>query len=383
MPRLEHFENVLIVPYTQLLDAGRGGSAHRGGPIWPDWDKQTVVRHCRKWKPCDHPPAPLPPEDELAEPIAWGGPIANHFGHQIAEFSTRILPTLSEWPDAVFAFSGALRRNITSLETAPQFFPQMLDWFGVPPGRTRILIKPTLATSLWVMPQGEQLGGVGPDPGYLDMLDELTRRRFGTLVREGMLYVSRAGQRACLAGEAYLETALAQAGVAVFRPENFPLAEQLRRYASAERLLFAEGSALHGTQLLGRSLGHVSVLCRRPASKIAHAFVQPRARSLEYLDFGVKVIHGLDRSGALARNQGITALDEALLLDGLENLGVSIKRRWDSQQYRSACENDIGRWLRGGLHGPRGSVPGSREKIMETLAESGFGFMAREFEVVV
>ncbi|WP_176225085.1 glycosyltransferase 61 family protein [Methylomagnum ishizawai] len=371
--RLQYFDDVPIMPYTRLLG---GGSPHEGGPVWPDWERQTTARHCRKGQPCDHPPIILPIEDILAEPVAWAGPIVPHFGHQLAEFSLRILPTLAEWPDAVFAFAANPPRKITSLATAPGFFREILAWFGVAPERTRVLVKPTLAARLRVAPQAEQLGRIGPAPDYLDLLDTLTRKRLGRPGRRGRLYVSRAGQSARFAGERYLETALAAAGVAVFRPERVALAQQLRRYAVAEHVIFAEGSALHGTQLLGRALGRVSVLCRRPSSRLAEVFVQARAQSLEYLDCGAQLIYGLDATGRIADSRALTVLDEALLLDRLEWLGIPLRRYWDSAQYQAACADDIREWLVSFAQSPRLAVPGSRERILACLAACGFAALA-------
>lgn len=370
---LQYFDDVPIMPYTRLLG---GGSPHEGGPVWPDWERQTTARHCRKGQPCDHPPIELPIEDILAEPVAWAGPIVPHFGHQISEFSLRILPTLAEWPEAVFAFAANPLRKITSPATAPGFFRDILAWFGVAPERTRVLAKPTLAPRLCVAPQAEQLGRIGPAPDYLDLLDALARQRLGRPVRRGRLYVSRAGQSARFAGERYLETTLVAAGVTVFRPEKVALAQQLRRYAIAEHVIFAEGSALHGTQLLGRTLGRVSILCRRPGSRVAEVFVQPRAQSLEYLDFGAKLIHGLDEAGKAADSRGITVLDEALLLDGLERLGIPIRRHWDSARYQAACVADTKEWLAHFARGRRLAVPGARERVLACLAACGFAALA-------
>ena len=125
-----------------------------------------------------------------------------------------------------------------SLDTAPRFFLEMLAWFGVPPERVRFVHRPTLARRLLVAPQAEQFypsgDGAAPSADHLDTLDALVRRRFGAVSRRGTVYVSRAGQRTRFAGEAELEAALVRAGVEVMRPEERPLAEQLRCYATAD-----------------------------------------------------------------------------------------------------------------------------------------------------
>jgi hypothetical protein len=47
LPRLI-FRDVVVSPFDELLEASSGRSDHRGGPDWPDWDRQTVARHRRR-----------------------------------------------------------------------------------------------------------------------------------------------------------------------------------------------------------------------------------------------------------------------------------------------------------------------------------------------
>ena len=381
MPPLSAFDDILILPFTQLLEAWKpGGATHCGGPLWPDWDRQIAVRHCRRGRPVDVPPVPLPAVETFPEPVAWGGAIVRHFGHQIAEFSMRLLPTLREWPGAVFAFAVKPEFGIVSLDAVPPFFSEVLAWFGTSPDRIRIVSRPTLASRLVVAPQAEQFGPfhgeIGPAADHRDAVDELVGRRLAAVTRRGTVYVSRAGQRWHFAGEAALERALARAGVEVFRPEEHPLAEQLRTYAGAERLLFAEGSAVHSLQLLGRGLGDVAVILRRPGAAMARPSLEPRVRNLAYLDFGVRFAHGLEPTGAVAKNAALSVLDETLLVAGLERLGISVAPHWDTRHWRETSELDARQWLVLACEPRRLSIPGAAEAIRTSLATCGFGHLA-------
>lgn len=380
MPPLSAFDQVSVLPFTQLLEGWKpGGATHCGGPLWPEWDRQTAARHCRRGLPVDLPPVPAPPVETYDEPVAWGGAVVRHFGHQIADFSMRILPTLREWPDAVFAFAVKPEFGIVSPDSAPRFFSEVLAWFGTSLDRVRFVSRPTLASRLVVAAQAEQFGpvhgGVGPTNDHLDALDELVSRRLGAVPRRGQVYVSRAGQRWHVAGESALEVALARAGVEVFRPEEHPLTVQLQTYAAAERLLFAEGSALHALQLLGRGLGDVSVILRRPDFTMARPSLTPRVRSLTYLDFGVRLVHGLEPRGGVAKNAALTVLDEPLLIDGLERLGIRVAPHWDARRWHEACERDARAWLTSACEAPRLSIPGAAEAIRASLATCGFGHL--------
>lgn len=376
--RLLAFENVPIMPYTDLPHRRmRGQVLHRGGPIWPDWDSQIVARHCRRGEPIDVPPAFSPCEEIIDEPVAWAGAIVPHFGHQIGDFSGRIVTTRLERPDIGFVFAVNPSEGIVSLESAPRFFAELLAWLGVASRRFHVVVRPTLARHLLVAPQAEQLGGLGRghavDTRYLDALDELTFRRLGRPRRQGTLYVSRAGQRVRPAGESEIEAALSRAGVDVFRPEEAPLAEQLKRYACAERLVFAEGSAVHGVQLLGRALGDVRIVIRRPGSSMGTPFVRPRAKSFGHLDFGLRLVHGLSHSGTVPQKGVLTLLDEERLVDGWETMGIPLRRHWDGHAFHLAVERDVSEWLTWYCSPSRARVPGSADLLRETLTACGLG----------
>jgi hypothetical protein len=360
-----------VTPYTDLLDGWRGGRVHRGGPRWPDWSSQTAARHCRKGQPVDDEPAEAEPKSTLEGPVAWGGPIYGHFGHWISEFTSRLLPTLAEMPDVRFAHS--MREDFcdrwASWDEAPAFFRGILEWYGIAGDRVELITEPTLVERLVVAPQAEQFRGPGPEPWYLDLLDAHTRMRLGEVEQSGSLYVSRAGVHARFAGEAYLEHALAASGVTVVRPEDFPLGSLnlLRDYASAEDLIFAAGSAIHSLQLMGRTPVDVTVLKRWPGGRPFFDLpLEPRVRSLRYVDVIRGLVHGLELNGQPAPYCGISLLDPEKL-----RAVLPIDDAWDQKAFDAAVEADVEEWLKKERTSPRWAVPGSAELIDESLRGAG------------
>jgi hypothetical protein len=341
-----HFRDVVVSPYTELLNIFTGGSDHKGGPAWPDWDSQTLARHCRLGVPADIEPDPVAPVATIDGPVAWGGPVTRHFGHQIADFSMRLLPTARALPGVPVAFASHPRFEVAS-GAFPDFFGSILDWFEIPRRDVIFISEPTLIRHLIVLPQIEQLERPGPDSAGLDMLDALVERRIGTLAKRGTVYVSRAAQVARFAGEEYLETALAASGVTILRPENIQLIEQLRTYASADVLIFAEGSALFALRLLGRGLGDVVVINRRetPTSgfKFCEKSLEPRVQSLTYVDARLGLVHPLRPSGMPATEYGLAFLDPRTLLEALSPFGLEVNLELDV--YRRAQGEDLARWL--------------------------------------
>lgn len=112
---------------------------------------------------------------------------------------------------------------------------------------------------------GEARGGRGT-PEFYDWID----RRWacaGKVTPGRKLYVTRSalgpmeGRYAC---ETHLETLLAEEGYEIFAPEQHPLEHQIDTFARAERLIFAEGSALHLFALIRQPEQISAVVQRRP-----------------------------------------------------------------------------------------------------------------------
>lgn len=371
------FRDVVVVPYSDLLDRWRDGEIHRGGPIWPEWEAQGAARHHRGGRAVDVRPAD--PDGPVVEagPMAWGGAIADAFGHQVADFSTRLLATMAERPDLPVAFASRPDLGYDDLAHAPAWFGAILAWIGLAPDRMRIITAPTRVSGLYVAPQAEQLSGPGPDASYLDALAALAQERLGEAsLDERPLYVSRAGMEARFAGEPFLEAVLRQAGVRILRPETRPLAEQLRAYRSSSRLIFAEGSALHALQLLGGLDAGVSVLERRPGTHLAEENLRPRLRSLVYEQVASALVHGLLPSGRMALPKGLSVADPERLLDAFARVGVDLGTAWDAEAWVAARDDDVLRWAETQASRPGHLGAGSAERILEGLDAAGLGHLA-------
>jgi len=368
---LEAFDDVVIVPYSDLLDRWREGEIHRGGPLWPDWERQTTARHNRGGRPIDVRPADPSGPLAVAGPMAWAGALADAFGHQIADFSTRLLGTLQARPDLPIAFASRPDLGYDDLERAPAYARAILDWLGVPAQRVRIISAATRLAELFVAPQAEQLGGPGPGPDYLDTLDVLAEQRLGGRTHDpGLLYVSRAGMEAHFAGEAYLEAMLRAVGTHVLRPESLPLSQQLRHYRDAETVVFAEGSALHALQLLGRVDADVTVLERRTGTRLAAENLAPRVGGLRYEAVTTGLLHGLLPTGRVALPQGLALADPGGLRQVFAARGVPLEP-WDDVAWRAARDADVLRWAEAQAASPARLGTGSTELILEGLRDAG------------
>ncbi len=365
-----------MVPYSDLLDRWRDGEIHRGGPIWPEWEVQAEARHRRAGRPVDVRPADPQGPLEEAGPMAWGGAIVDAFGHQLADFSTRLLASLRARPDLPIAFASRPDLGYADLASAPAHFRAILEWLGVPLAQVRLITAPTRATELFVAPQAEQLGGPGPAAGYLDALDQLASARLGPRTPEaGLVYVSRAGMEARFAGEPYLEQVLRAAGVRVLRPERLPLHEQLRTYRNATHVMYAEGSALHALQLLGHVDADVGVLERRPGTRLAEDNLRARVRTLGYEEVAGGLVHGILPTGRPALPKGLSIADPERLQEAFARGGVDVRSAWDADAWAEARDADLLRWTETQAAEPGHLGAGSVEHILDGLERAGLGHL--------
>ena len=230
-PHVLHYRDVTVVPFTSLLLHRLGLPRHQGGPIWPDWDEEPLARYFRNDGPVDTRPKFEAPEAEVDfEGCYWIGPIWPHFGHVVADFTTRTLPTLAVNRGAILVFSVMAGSDIASWQDTPTFFRDVLRWYGVPSDRVLIVNRPTRFRTLQVAAQPERTGNQPaclPDPAHIDALTGLARRRLGVTRKQGVLFVSRSGMSNRFAGEAYLDRVFEASGATVVHPERMRILEQL------------------------------------------------------------------------------------------------------------------------------------------------------------
>jgi hypothetical protein len=168
-----------------------------------------------------------------------------------------------------------------------------------------------------------------------------------------------------------LDRAFRAAGATVIRPESLPVADQLRTYASHETLVFSEGSALHGLQLLGRNVGRVVVLGRRGNGRFGEHFVAPRAEDYQFLRTSKAWVTGLEPDGGPNEYEGIAVFDVPALLGGLRELGIDLEPHWRPGDFAGAEAADVRQWIRS-----RGRVlvsrhPRSVRQLVSGLRRSG------------
>lgn len=319
-----------------------------GGPDWPDFAGQVAARHCRNGVPVDFAPVPAAVGvlERIARPCVWGGVLVLAFGHLVAERLTRLLTARRERPDDLYLFTT---QPGWSAENLRGYVWDLLEWYGLPRAQVRVLTEPVQVDALRVAPQAEMLANTGPAPGYLDLIAAHTAAQGLVANPSPRLYVSRAGMVAeglgGHAGEAHLVAVLERLGVAVMDPRRVPLRAQLARYAGAGAIMFAEGSALHGRQILGRLDQDIHVLRRRRGRSVAQGILRPRSTSLCYHEVLGQSLMGYTPQGKRRPDHAMAIYDTAALFQAFAGFGVDLAAGWDDAAYRAAALADIEAWV--------------------------------------
>lgn len=382
MPQIDSFRNLLIVPFRNLVDTSKGGTHAQGGPVWPAWTRDNPHRHHKSGQPIDHAPVydksgPI----THAKDVWWAGACCDHFGHQVVDFSSK-LALYGEMlgPDEKICIATKTGSGFDRFDNLPGFARAIYSYFDFGPGRIHIVTRPTKFTHVHSIAQQEQHGGYPATQEHLAALERFASRKLRrkTPWRGGRFYISRARMPhgGGIAGEGVLEHKFQAAGYQILHPETMSLHEQLEIYNAAHDLVFQEGSALHGLQLLGRIKANVTVLTRRPGFHMLQNNLQQRVSNLRYIQVGEGFLHGLKPNGQPADANGLLIPDQKGLEELCDSLGLpaNLFANLDTS-FETDIEKSISDFLSRENRSHRAKNSGHLLQIKNQLAETRFGYL--------
>jgi len=334
-----------IMKFNSLL-IGPARNRNTSGVCYPEFDIQTHVRLNRRGRPVCAPPVFEAQHAEIVdEPVIFAGLHETHFGHLVAETVPRLPQALAEHPNLPLVFNllqGDPRRAPCAM------FREIMDWLNIPLDRLRFVERPTLFREVHVAAQGEHLDGPRTPRAYVNLLQARIAGNLPVQLPKGVAFVTRAGLdhiQGHHAAERYLVACLRDLGVRIIYPEALRLREQMQHYAQAEMLVFSEGSAIHGRQLLGRIKQDIAVLRRRKNSATARQQISPRCRSLRYVDsvggaLSIRNRYGSDVPYAM---KSFYKLEETFAF--FDAIGVPLRACWNRKTYRQIRDQDVLAWI--------------------------------------
>lgn len=357
---------------------------YRGGPILSD-PSLEAFRHHRGGVVVDNFTDAFNDGRFIAGDLIYAGAIYDHFGHFMAEMIHRILPARALGFRHRFLFVGARGHEPhASFDRLPSHIRDILSFLGLGSDDVVIALEDVVVERLHLMPQAAQHHG-DPADWYLDILgahaEATLDAAFGRVSRPQRIYVSRTRQalEGGILGETHLEAWLEEAGFQPFYPEELSFAEQLDHYRKAECVIFTQGSACHGTELLGRNAMRSVVLL--PKSVKASYFERILApRSQRFRSAGdpnqVGTMYYAADTGFQHIHLGVSLVDFAALRQTLaaEGIKCSAPRRW---AYRVAAARDLRRYVRGATVAKGLNVPQAR-RLVASFVRRVFGFGPRE-----
>lgn len=283
--KLKKFENILVLPWEHKYR----WTKPVGGPIYPDWDSHADIRHRRDGETWDTYPNVIPNSDNIEiynNEVYYGGHIKEHFGHFIQEYLSRCVQykmIIERNVNAKLCLTGD---STQTWQTIPSYIKEILNFFGFDETNVLLVNKPTICKKLFTIPQEEYLGKQElTSLNYIDILDKNFKPKPKN-ERSGRFYISRKNtsrDKGGLLGESYIEELLKKLNYTIVYPEEMSVQEQIEIYSSASKLVFVEGSAIHGLQLLGRNYVDVTIFSRRKKEKFAFGELSPRVHKLHYI----------------------------------------------------------------------------------------------------
>lgn len=333
-----------------------GGAAFVGGLV-PDGTFPDALRQTRDRRAVDAFNTKENYSFRADGTYLYGGLIYGHFGHIMSEMIHRILTTRACFRERTWLFVGLEQSQpLRGFHYLPSSFRSALDFLDVARESVLCVHTDTTVEYLNVAEQGSDFAG-GPKPGYLALLRAYSEPRLNHLYPHGSafrrVYVSRShfSRKGGFLGERYLERMLESEGFVIFHPEEHPLAWQMEVYRRAETLIFPEGSACHGVELLGNdSLKKCVFLEKRKShQKVFHNILKPRSETFIGIDgfheIGSAIMH--PKTGKPEQHAGVWMYDPNLLIEQFRKDGIAKLDNFTSAAYHEESLNDLEEYLTG------------------------------------
>ncbi len=262
-------EAIETLPGGIVVPPDKSGFQQQAGILAADGTYCPTGALWRRFRPLTLEPDPLTVEPEaLSGRWLWGGVLWAHFGHFLAESTSRIwaMDHLDAPIDGVIFIPKRPRNG----EQMTGYHKAFFDLMGVNVP-IRILTRPTRVETLIVPGQGFGLGEISA--GTQKVRDHFATGFAKDIRPDGpeKLYVSRSAlgyDKGSIIGETYIEQRLAEEGYEIFHPQAHSMEVQIARYRAARQVVATDGSALHMLAMAQPKGQQLAVVARRKSSAV-------------------------------------------------------------------------------------------------------------------
>src|SRR5882672_1416663 len=347
--------NAMIQSYRDPIVAPPPRGFH-GGLVLSDNYEDRLLRHNRYRIAVDEFDGDSGFSNRLKGEAVYGGPIWDHFGHFMSEMIHRIIPSRKEFGNHNFVFVTTTNdRRLDEFHKFPRFIKDILKFLKVDGENVNVINQNCYVDTLYVAEQGSDLGG-GPKDCYLDILQDFSERRLREVITEpstySKVYVSRTGNRpgGHFLGEMYFESLLSRAGYLIFKPEEFEFSRQIDLYRQSDVLIFPEGSACHGTELLGRNMIGRCLLLDRHSNPgpVFSNILECRSEQFKRFNCGLQLGTAVreQATGNPAAHVGVSLFDLVALNTFLQSHNFGDLAPFSVEQYLEIAELDLLNYIR-------------------------------------
>jgi hypothetical protein len=322
----------------------------RGGVVLGDGQGDSRLRHSRYWKAVDSFRLAPTSSEVVKGAYTYWGPYYEHFGHMMAEFVHRVIPSMNFDFPKNYILIGDVNLPRSKDIKPPHYFRDILYFLDINFDDILIINNDATVERLFICEQGSDFGG-GPKFGYLDHLDRFSGPRLEYLMGAPWsmrkVYVSRSKVRAGgnYLGENYVESLLRSEGFDIFYPEECGLVDQMQVYRSADTLVFSEGSSCHGIEFFGnKSLNDCHMIERRASHREIFARIfKGRAKKYSIMTGAIELpTIVLDKtSGAKLDFLSNTFIPRRRLIRYLRDYGISPISEFSADIYYQEIMKDF------------------------------------------
>lgn len=259
-PTAEVIENAIVAPLT-IFSTKSHPPTFDGGVYYSNGTLCKRSLHIKNGALNIPMPCPLPIETIEGTHI-FGGLLKNeHFGHFVAESLSRLWLLMLTNQSISSIIFYVRDKNLP----IPAFVQNLFNCIH-PKVSIKIVREPTSIERL-IVPDQIAHPVIGFIAGHSLMKSLFAEMKTRDERRPKLVYISRTklnGNEGGILAEKTLENNLKEEGFSIIHPQEFSIKEQLSIYASAEKLIFAEGSAIHLYALVAKENQVTFIVRRRP-----------------------------------------------------------------------------------------------------------------------
>ncbi|NVO25471.1 glycosyltransferase 61 family protein [Donghicola mangrovi] len=279
---VENRKNIVVYPHVSTFS---GGPEAAGRP-WHA-DKFVLGKPINAFAVTNEN---LKVERKLEGHYLYGGPLKMHFGHFIID----ALPRLYAYDQS---YDGVVFSCFQNEKFTPGFIFEFCELAGVPKEKVFFLRTSHLVQSL-DFPFPGLRAGMMPESWYLKWLE----KHFppDSTIPEPFLFYGRThlANKGSLIGEGYFSKMLQDNGFVYTRPEDSPsIRSQVAMITRAKKIVFTEGSAIHGIDLCGSVGNSIFMIPRRPRGDLIFGPSISSRASFFYLGHSATIVRTVGRNG--------------------------------------------------------------------------------------